>query len=74
MINRKPGFTYFYSEVLQQEIAISNKTGKVFCSDGVQYTPEEIVQLQKTYGDFSPQVHKIKQIFGGTIINVENKK
>lgn len=74
MTDRKPGFTYFYSEALQQEIAISDKTGKVYCSDGVQYTPEEIAQLQKTYGDFSPQVHKIKRIFGGTIINVENQK
>lgn len=73
MANRKAGFTYFYSEVLKQEIAISDTTGVVYCSDGVQYTVAEIEQLKATYGDFSMQVHNVKKVFGGEIINVQQK-
>ena len=74
MSDHKPGFTYIYSEPLQQEIAYSDKTGKVYCSDGVQYSLDEIEQIKKTYGEIPLEVHLIKKHFGGTIVNVENKK
>ena len=34
---RKPGFTYIWSETLKQEIAMNDKTGKVYCEDGTVY-------------------------------------
>jgi len=34
---RKPGFIYMKSEILKQEIAMSEKTGRVYCEDKVQY-------------------------------------
>lgn len=71
MSEHKPGFTYIYSDTLQQEIAYSQKTGIVYCKDGVQYTAEEIQQLKKTYGELPLQVHIVKRSFGGTIVNVE---
>ena len=71
MSEHKPGFTYIYSEALQQEIAYSQKTGKVYCSDGVQYSLDEI---KKTYGEIPVEVHLLKKHFGGTIVEAEEKK
>lgn len=69
MSEHKPGFTYIYSETLQQELAVSIKTGRVYCSDGVQYSPEEVKEIQKTYGELPLQVHILKKHFGGKIIS-----
>lgn len=74
MSERKPGFTYFYSETLQQEIAVSIKSGRVYCSDGVQYSPEELKEIQKTYGELPLQVHIVKKHFGGEIISAGEEK
>ena len=74
MSEHKPGFTYIYSETLQQEIALSDKTGRVYCYDGVQYSPEELKKIQKTYGELPLQVHILKKHFGGTIISAGEKK
>lgn len=73
MSEHKPGFTYIYSKALQQEIAYSQKTGKVYCSDGVQYSPEELKEIQKTYGELPLQVHHLKKHFGGKIISAGEK-
>lgn len=74
MSERKPGFTYIYSEVLKQEIAYSRKTGKVYCADGTQYTMEEIEWIKKSYGEIPLEVHILKKHFGGTIIKAEDKR
>lgn len=74
MTEKKPGFTYIYSETLKQEIAMSNKTGRVYCQDGTQYSPEEVMQLQKTLGEIPIFVHLIKKHFGGTIVEAGEKK
>lgn len=74
MSEHKPGFTYIYSEALQQEIAYSQKTGKVYCSDGVQYSLDEINQIKKTYGEIPLEVHLLKKHFGGTIVEAGEKK
>lgn len=73
MSERKPGFTYIYSEILQQEIAISIKTGRLYCSDGVQYSLDEINQIKKTYGEIPLEVHLLKKHFGGTIVEAGEK-
>lgn len=74
MSEHKPGFTYIFSRTLQQEIAISDKTGRVYCSDGVQYSPEEVKEIQKTYGELPLQVHIIKKHFGGQIVSAGVKE
>ena len=74
MSEHKPGFTYIYSETLKQEIAISVKTGRIYCSDGVQYSAEEIAQIQKTYSELPLAVHTVKKHFGGTIVEAGEKK
>lgn len=74
MSERKPGFTYIYSETLQQEIAVSIKSGRVYCSDGVQYSLEEVKEIQKTYGELPLQVHILKKHFGGKIISAGEEK
>ncbi len=63
----QPGFTYLYSEILQQEIAISHKTGWVYCQDGTKYSPEELKLLKKIGGDIPLQVHILKNQFKGSI-------
>lgn len=73
MSERKPGFTYIYSETLQQKIAVSIKSGRVYCSDGAQYSPEEVKEIQKTYGELPLQVHILKKHFGGKIISAGEK-
>lgn len=71
--NRKPGWTYMFSEVLQQEIAINDKTGWAVCEDGTRYSPAEMLELKKTHGKIPWQVHVMKQQFGGTIVSAEDK-
>lgn len=66
---KKPGFTYVYSETLKQNIAISNKTGKVYCEDGTIYTPEEIKILNKKDEKIPYIVHVIKSTFKGEIVD-----
>ncbi|MCQ2088175.1 MAG: hypothetical protein MJZ37_08970 [Bacilli bacterium] len=65
----KPGFTYIFSKSLNQEIAVNQKTGKVYCEDGTIYTPEEIAIIREHYGEIPLQVHIIKMKFGGIIVN-----
>ena len=41
-----------YSDKLEQEISFNPRTGVVYCSDGVQYTPQEMAII-KTMADSS---------------------
>ena len=54
-----------YSDKLEQEIAYNPKTGVVYCSDGVQYTPQEMAIIKAHGGDYPKEVHLIKKIFEG---------
>ena len=69
----KQGWTYAYSEELKQWLALHNKSGWMYCEDGVKYSPRELAILHTTYGDkpMPWQVHTIKKVFGGEI--QENK-
>ena len=66
---RKPGFTYFWSETLKQEIAMNDKTGKVYCEDGTVYTPEEIKVIQQHHGELPLCIHILKNKFKGEVID-----
>jgi hypothetical protein len=68
---RAAGFQYFYSEVLAQEIALSEKTGRVFCQDKTEYAPAEIALLARC--GLSIGVHNVKKVFRGDIVEVLEK-
>jgi hypothetical protein len=65
----KPGWEYIYTDVLKQEIAVSKKTGKVYCEDGVIYSPEEIKIMDSVKQPIAPGVHHVKKIFEGEIVS-----
>ena len=58
-----------YSDKLEQEISFNPRTGVVYCSDGVQYTPQEMAIIKAHGGDYPKEVHLIKKIFNGVIIS-----
>lgn len=58
-----------YSDKLEQEISFNPRTGVVYCSDGVQYTPQEMAIIKAHGGDYPKKVHLIKKIFDGVIIS-----
>jgi hypothetical protein len=75
---RVPGFTYILSSELKQEVALSHKTGWVYCEDKgpdgkpVAYSPAELAILEKTGTIITPAIHNIKKVIGGTIVEYGN--
>jgi hypothetical protein len=67
---RAEGFVYIYSNILQQDIAVSEKTGIVYCSDKIQYSVQEIEILDESSIKISLPVHRVKRVFGGEIVKV----
>jgi hypothetical protein len=68
---RKPGFVYIYSEALKQEIAMSEKTGRVYCEDKVQYSPQEIAIMNAAGVEIDLNTHLVKKVFEGEVVKVE---
>lgn len=68
----KPGYTYGYSQELQMEWAINDKTGVITTADGVHYSPQEQLLLYKKYGCIPAQVHIVKKVFKGVVVNAED--
>jgi hypothetical protein len=62
-MERTPGFIYIYSKILKQDIALSEKTGAVYCQGGVKYSPKEIAILDEGGGVLPFQVHMVKKVF-----------
>ena len=79
MPERREGFTYIYSDVLKQEVAVSHKTGWVYCQDKgpdgslVAYSPEELNVLEKAGFQLDLGTHNIKKIIGGKIVGHNGK-
>jgi hypothetical protein len=68
----QPGFIYIKSETLNQEIALSEKSGWVFCEDGTRYSPGEIKILDAGgNGVITQGVHNVKKVFGGEVVKLE---
>jgi hypothetical protein len=65
----KPGWTYIMSKTLNQEIALNNRTGIIYCEDGVIYRPEEIELIDRAGMNIDPGVHEVKRLFGGQIVS-----
>jgi hypothetical protein len=71
---RKPGFAYIYTDVLKQEIAMSEKTGLVYCKDKVQYSPQEIAIMIAAGIKIDLSIHLVKKVFEGEVVKVEQVK
>jgi hypothetical protein len=65
----RPGWEYIYSDTLKQEIAVNIKTGKVYCEDKTVYSPEEMKMMDSAKQEITPEIHLVKKVFGGEIIN-----
>ncbi|MDR2097677.1 MAG: hypothetical protein LBP37_04075 [Spirochaetaceae bacterium] len=50
---------------------MNKKNGQVYCEDGVQYSPQEIILLYDTNTEIDIGVHLVKKIFAGEVIKVE---
>ena len=78
MPERKEGYVYIQSALLNQEVALSLKTGWVYCQDKgpdgslVSYSPKEIEILEKSGSVITPEIHNVKKVIGGTIVESEN--
>ena len=70
----KPGFIYIKSEILKQEVALSEKTGWVYCEDGVKYSPQEIDILAEAGAVINLETHKVKKEIGRDIVDIKQAK
>ena len=67
----KPGFFYINSAILKQEVAMNVKTCRVYCEDGVQYSPREILLFYEADCEIDVGIHLVKKVFGGEVVKVE---
>ena len=69
---RKPGWTYIYSEILNQEIAIRDGSGWVYTEDGCKYSPNEIELIQSNSAtEIELGIHLVKKVFKGELVDVK---
>lgn len=67
-MDKKPGWTYKFISSLNMNIAINDSTGVMYTEDKVRYTAEEQLLLKKIDYEIPLQLHYIKKIFEGQII------
>jgi hypothetical protein len=67
----KPGFFYIKSAILKQEVAMNIKTCLVYCEDGVQYSPQEILLFYEADAEIDLGAHLVKKVFGGEVVKVK---
>jgi hypothetical protein len=56
------------SESLDMEVAWSEKTGALYCEDGVVYSPAELAVLKEAGIEITKEVHNVKNVFKGSEI------
>lgn len=69
-MEQKPGWTYKFIDSLGMYIAVNDKTDILYTEDKTMYTREESILLRKVDYEFPIQVHIVKKLFEGTIVNV----
>lgn len=62
------GVTSKYSEKMQMNYDVDYNTGIVTFEDGVKYNREEMRHLNDVAPETMTMLHKLKKIFGGTIV------
>jgi hypothetical protein len=67
----KPGFFYLKSAILKQEVAMDIKTCRIYCEDGVQYSPREILLFYDADIEIDVGTHLVKKVFDGEVIKIE---
>jgi hypothetical protein len=67
----KPDFIYIKSDLLKQEVAVSKKTGWVYCEDEVKYSPQEMEIIRRAGGVLDAATHAVKKIIGGEVVKIE---
>jgi len=70
---RNPNFVYLYSELFQQEMAMSKKTGDVTFKDGVKFTSAELALVDAAGGVITLADHRVKKLIGGEIVECKRK-
>lgn len=66
-MEQKPGWNYNFISSLNQQIAISEKTGVLYTEDKTRYEAEEAELLKSINYEIPLQVHIVKRMFGGTL-------
>ena len=76
-MNRVPGWTYFFSEILSMEYAVRDTAHgpEMYTADKTHYLPSELRELAKARktnpkAETPKQVHIIKCLFDGEIVAV----
>jgi len=72
---RRPGWTYCFSEILNQEFAI-HESGWVYFDTPhgiVKYSPEELDILEKGGETLTPELHNVKSVIGGTLSEITSE-
>jgi len=67
------GWTYAYSAALGMEYATREtpQGHEVMTADKTRYSPEEIETLAANGKEISPEIHLVKRIFEGTIVDYQ---
>jgi hypothetical protein len=68
---RSPNFIYVLSDVLKQEVAISKKTGWLYCADGVKYSPQELCVMESAGAQIDILTHMVKKVIGGEVVKID---
>jgi hypothetical protein len=50
---------------------MNEKTGRVYCEDGAQYSPEEMLLFYEAGMELDVGMHVVKRIFNGEVVKVE---
>lgn len=64
-------WTYQYSEALGMKFAFREADAgvEVMTEDKTRYSPEEVSIIAKTLGEITPEIHRVKRIFGGLVVD-----
>jgi hypothetical protein len=74
---RKSGWKYFFNEFFNEEFAIHEETGWIYFNTAhgiVKYSPEELKLFKDNGAAIDIATHKVKTIFGGEIVGIEQTK
>ena len=66
-MEQKPGWKYSFSTLLNQQIAVNEKTQILYTEDKTRYEPSETEILKSVNCEIPLQLHIIKKVFGGTL-------
>jgi hypothetical protein len=72
MKEKKPGWVYMLWKEPNLNLAIHEKSGWVYFEDGTKYSPKELNLLRENGAQVTIELHRVKKIFSGEIVGVDN--